>query len=885
MFDETTAGLFFAAEGAQARAEAVRDSLGSGTLTATVSNGATTHLAGTFAGPMVAGENGSLSIDSALSGAVLVAGTPDAGSWMCRISNAGGRYVEGSFGPGGRFTWSRATMEVGQVARLNISVGGAPDPDPEPDPLAFSGVPSPIQIEQGGTYSLAQHVIGGTPPYSGYAVDSGSLPSGVSINASTGVLTATEGASVGESDDIVFGVDDSEAEDPEPEPGDLPAFGITSAAGGSDLPFAFGHVFAQGDVPTGLSVVSTDATAMQCDIRTTWGDGSACMAVLSGFATCTADVEKSLQLAADTAPGGSNVTLSDLQSLIVDGHNTVALSGIGTVDLHDLVSETSIGYGDAGLVRSFLGPVMSEFHFYSPVGSDAHLGVWFYCRLWSDDSIEIEVYVENGYLLVASPGAKAYTAVVTINNTERYDSGTDLDHRNHTRWGRAFWFGTDPEIKPSHDASYLRASMMVPNYKTGPNESVFSGLSTSLTPFAQGDWPSTMGSAGSNGALLEHFDALYCQTGDPRAFESVIANAYGAGRYGIYYRDEDTMRPALLSDHATLVISGSNLGISDTGASSTSSYTPDNTGTAPPNFAKSHQRTFGYLAYLLTGRWGFMEQVQFQATINALCATDTTRGGASGIIRGDVGSHQTRGMAWAQAAFARALAVTPATDTALRADYKAIVSANIGYYDTNFTDQNNLGLVREYANYEAGNGVLAIAPWQSSFVTQAFCFVEDIAAHLLDSGDVTKLAALTTWLCKLPVGILGGQSTSEYCYRLASNYTIQVADGEMPSNEANWNSALYETWGVVHEETHGSPNTSCAAGDTLLGSSGGAPSLMNGSDRYCYWAILHPGIAFAVDRGITGADAAYARMTGASNYAASTAAFADIPNFAIVPRS
>lgn len=210
MFDSTTAGLFYAAQGAQAAAEAVRDSLGSGTLTVTVTNGETTHLSATFAGPMTAGEDGSLSVDAALSGAVLVAGTPNAASWMCRISNAGGRYVEGSFGPGGRFTWSRETMEVGQTARLNISIGGT-EPEPEPDPLAFVGVPSPIQIEQGGTYDLSQHVTGGVPPYSGYAVDSGSLPPGVSINSSTGVLTATEEASVGESGDITFGVDDSEA--------------------------------------------------------------------------------------------------------------------------------------------------------------------------------------------------------------------------------------------------------------------------------------------------------------------------------------------------------------------------------------------------------------------------------------------------------------------------------------------------------------------------------------------------------------------------------------------------------------------------------------------------------------------------------------------------
>lgn len=130
MLDPTTSAAYGAAVGAQARAEAVRDSLGSGTLTATVSNGETEHFAGTFAGPMIAGSDGSLSIDTSLSGNVLVSGTPNASTWMCRISNAGGRYVEGSFGPGGRFTWSEASMYAGQGARLNVRIEAPPVPPP-----------------------------------------------------------------------------------------------------------------------------------------------------------------------------------------------------------------------------------------------------------------------------------------------------------------------------------------------------------------------------------------------------------------------------------------------------------------------------------------------------------------------------------------------------------------------------------------------------------------------------------------------------------------------------------------------------------------------------------------------------------------------------------
>lgn len=71
--------------------------------------------------------------------------------------------------------------------------------------LQFTG-PALIQIEQGGTYSLAQHAAGGTPPYA-YS-HTGALPSGVTLNPSTGILSATAGATITTSGDIDFHVDD-----------------------------------------------------------------------------------------------------------------------------------------------------------------------------------------------------------------------------------------------------------------------------------------------------------------------------------------------------------------------------------------------------------------------------------------------------------------------------------------------------------------------------------------------------------------------------------------------------------------------------------------------------------------------------------------------------
>lgn len=203
MFDPQTAAAYIAAETPQAKAEAVRDSLGDGTLTVTVTAGETTHFSGTMSGPLVASD-GVLSKMGAPSGTISTTGTPNASTWRLRIANASGRWMEDSFGPGGRFTWSRESMTAGEVLTLKLAISPRGDTPPE---LAWVGLPSPIPINLDDTFDLSAYVEGGVPPYS-YAVTSGSLPDGVSLDTDTGILTAAEDADVGESGDITFTVTD-----------------------------------------------------------------------------------------------------------------------------------------------------------------------------------------------------------------------------------------------------------------------------------------------------------------------------------------------------------------------------------------------------------------------------------------------------------------------------------------------------------------------------------------------------------------------------------------------------------------------------------------------------------------------------------------------------
>lgn len=128
MFDATTFAAYAAAATPLAKAQAVRDSLGSGTLTVLLKRSGTTQYSGTFAGPLVAQADGSLTADAVLSGAQTTTFTPAVATDTLTIQNAAGtRTITGTFGPGGRFSVARGAPTSGESVRLRISIAPARD--------------------------------------------------------------------------------------------------------------------------------------------------------------------------------------------------------------------------------------------------------------------------------------------------------------------------------------------------------------------------------------------------------------------------------------------------------------------------------------------------------------------------------------------------------------------------------------------------------------------------------------------------------------------------------------------------------------------------------------------------------------------------------------
>ena len=526
---------------------------------------------------------------------------------------------------------------------------------------------------------------------------------------------------------------------------------------------------------------------------------------------------------------------------------------------------------------------MSSWIYRKPVGTDAHLVAWLEVRLYKGGAVEVLPWIENGYLTVAAPTNKSATYSFALGGTQRFNAAIDLP--NHCRTvlvsgtTLSHWLGTDPQLIPQHDKLYLQATRVVPAYRAtvSSDAQVWTGLAQSFTPLQQGGYPAAMGATGYDGSigLLPEWDVLYLASQENRAYAGVVFNGYSAGRYGIHFRDQNTNRPLRFSSYPNLVLDGSS-GLTGTGASSKNSFTPTAIGTVPATWDSPHHPSVGFMAYLLTGRFYFMEEVQFAATVHYLKNSDTPRQFSLGVLLSNVGANTTRGAAWATRTLAQAACVTPDDDTALRSEFLASFEANVNFYHGCYVGQTNnpFGFVAPYVDYTGvGDGVYFEATWQQDFFTAAYGYALDMGLGISDTGK-TRLREFFAWKAQSVIGRLGGTAASDYLYRDAAPYTIAVAPSDAP-DFAGGSGPWFSDWGKIYTATTGAAN-SAVAGD-LRGGYFPEPT--------SYWGNLQPALAYAVEHNVPGALDAYKRMTAASNWGQFVTGMNASPVWGVKPRS
>jgi hypothetical protein len=654
---------------------------------------------------------------------------------------------------------------------------------------------------------------------------------------------------------------------------------LTSMVGGSALPFSAGYAFREGDVPAGKYIIATGAAlrGFQAVVKNRWHDGSVKFAILAGLADLQPRSELKIMIGSGdvTVDGGAPLGIKDLEATGIAA--SIAFGDYGKASWQG-------SDWDAPFISVAAGPQMSSWVYRRPIGADRHLVAWVEVRLYRGGAVELLPWIENGYLLRPLPGERTGAATLAINGTTRFSGEIAL--RNHQRVVLAdgdalsHWLGADPRVSYKHDMRYLQDTRLVPAYSgiTPPNASLYKHLSTRYTPLAQHDFPSGMGAGGYDKSIgpLPEWDVVYMTSdGDPRAWYAVQVNGYAAGRYGIHFRDESTNRAPRLSSYPNLVI-GPESGIASTGTSSKRQLTPDASGEKPPVFKSSHMPAIGFMAYLMTGRWYFLDETQLLASTLLLKQSDANRLFSQGVIQSAVGTNTTRGAAWALRALADSAAITPDDDQPLKSALAGSVQANVDWYYTRYIAQssNPLGLVQPYSDYTPGDGKIDSASWMEDFLTWSFGNIKALA--ICDDRHDAKLAQFLAWKYRSVVGRLGPNQSGSWSYRRAAAYTVPYAPSESP----DWTKGTgpwYHDWG----EAYLAAKLGYEDGSSLLGAYIDGAGLATS-----YWGNLQPAIAYAVEQNAPGALEAYKRMTGAPNWRAAAAYFdRDTPVWSVRPRN
>ena len=615
-----------------------------------------------------------------------------------------------------------------------------------------------------------------------------------------------------------------------------------SSTNSVDVPVTFGQVFKKGDVPAGASLVAKmsngTAVPIQVDKKAKHRDGSLRHAILTvRIPSISARSTESINLfVTSSVTQSTSIKISDVLASGYDATVELVVNGVRyTASARELLQ--------SGNPKVWLsGPEVSEWIIGGPV-KDAngtqhpHLAAYFYIRAYADGRVRTDVVVENGWLLVPGPKSFTPTATIKIGGNTVYGP-TTLSMPHHTRWHQVKWwspFGTaDPNLSVSHDTQYLRDTGAVPNYirNLKPSESALNSLNQINIPMSNGQHTNDMGSAGYQPAIgiLPLWDSLYVVSGDSRAFNSVLANASGGGAYSMHYRDESTGKPVAFSMHPTLTEQDNSL--------------PATSGGNPLRHEFNHQPSIGYLAYLISGDYYYLEELQFWAGWNYLWTTTNPSYGRQGS-KGIFGS-EVRGQAWALRTLGQAAYITPDSDP-LKNEYVSSLRSNLIEIENKYAknpNANNLGGIQSY------DGYTQFKPWMDDFYTMT-------AGYLVDLG-FDEAVTVRNWKAKNPLGRMG---TSEYCYSKAAAYVITVGTD---------NSTWYPNFSSLFQNNFGA-NTSCPEGLLMDGYS----NLPTG-----FVANLRPSLAVAVDAGLTGAVDAWNRMMNSQVQPD----YNDIPIWGISPR-
>lgn len=655
-------------------------------------------------------------------------------------------------------------------------------------------------------------------------------------------------------------------------------FQSTATVNQTGMPVTFGQVFVQGAVPqtSTLSGKLADGTQvpLQLDVKAKHADGSVRHAVISAVLPSLASGQQqvmSLVSSAPYAPTTGATPEAVLSAGFTAGAN-ITLAG----KAYSVSADTLLKNGK--FTNWLTGPIVNEWHVSAPLkaadgSSHPHLTARFAIRSYTGSKkTRVDVTIENNWAYQPAPQNFTYDAQIVVGGQPVFSKAA-MTHYHHARWRKVFWWGGEPKLHVKHNGPYLIQTRAVPNYDQSLtfSETVLAKMQTAYTgprtePMGVGAAMLQMGAAGGRPdiGILPGWAVTYMLSGDKRAKDVTMGTADLAGSWSIHYRNQNTDRPVSLIDYPYMTIFGNRTDTKNPATGQLEAFPLCATSTAckTPNLHdSSHQPSFAYLPYIVTGDHYYLEEMQFWTMYNTFASNPGYRENVKGLFK----KEQVRGQAWNMRSLSQAAYITPDADP-LKAQFEYFLKTNLDWYNANFTNNasaNRLGVL-DGSNAVIYNSQLGVAPWQDDFFTAAIGMTNELG--------FTAAKPLLDYKAKFPVGRINAAGV---CWIDGAMYSMKVR----PSTT----SPLYATMAEVYKANHTAEflampcagTTMASALNLRVGEMTGYSTMVTG-----YPANLQPALAYSASSNATGAASAWA-LFAARPYKPN---YGSGPQFAILPR-
>ncbi|HEX8788004.1 MAG TPA: hypothetical protein VF793_17600 [Telluria sp.] len=648
----------------------------------------------------------------------------------------------------------------------------------------------------------------------------------------------------------------------------------TTSAAETNAPVTFGQVFAQGDVPSGTTLVGKTASGvavpLQVDVKARHPDGSVRHAVITA------------QMPSIAANGAENVSLIKSAAAATTAQTTPAalLSSGFTASFTATIGGVKYTASADALLKSgkyitwLSGPLVNEWIVSAPLTTAAgvqhpHLMAQFAIRAYAGNkNARVDVTVENDWAYEPSPQNFTYDASIVVGGNTVY-SKAGMTQLHHSRWRKIFWYGSDPQIAVRQDVPYLLSTRAIPNYDQSISISSANianvqsrWANANKDPMGTGITVAYMPTTGGRDdiGLMQGWAVSYLLSQNINLKEITLRNADLAGSFSSHYRDKNTGRPVSLTNYPYMTIEGNPGDTLDPATGKYESFPVCGGDCSTPNTADvAHQPALAYLPYLVTGDYYYLEELQFWAMYNSF----ESNPGYRGNIKGLVFPQQVRGQAWSMRTLGEVAYITPDNDS-MKSIFNTLLDNNLDYYNTNYTNNtsaNKLGVIVDTAMvYDNGIG---LAPWQDDFFTSAI-------GHVAELG-FSKANALLAWKANFPVSRMVGAGA---CWIDGSIYDMTVRSSST--------GPLFNTIGEAYAASHTSAFDALACGSSAMASSlslqvGEMTGYSDATDGFP--SNMQPALAYA-------ANAVSAGKSAWNQFMARTVkpAYGDSPQFDIVPR-